>query len=174
MKGDFEMAGIMEIGKGLVSGIKTLLTGAVGDRIAGILDRVAPEKLSEAEKARIKMEVDAVEHEQRIEIIEKIQDEVAAFYQLIKDLEGTAKDLMQFGFLGKVVIFLRGIQRPLFGFGTFVWDWIYFSTPGDYDPDKTKILLVINLLVLGFLFGERAIKNLTPVIMMIFTGKKSQ
>jgi len=165
------MTGIMEIGKGLVSGIKTLLTGKVGKSIEGILDRIVPTKLSDSEKAKIKMEIVQIEHEQQIEVMNMIQNETVEFNQRIKDLEGTARDLSQFGFFGKIIIFFRGVQRPLFGFGVFIWDWFYFSEPADFTSEQSKLLFVVNLLVLGFLFGERAVKNVAPIIGTVLAGK---
>jgi len=166
------MVDLISISKGLVSGVKTLLTGQVGKRIEGILDRIVPEKLSEAEKAQIRMEISEIEHEQQMEVLSMIQSETAEFNQRIKDLEGTAKDLSQFGFFGRVIIFLRGVQRPLFGFGVFIWDWFYFSEPADFTSEQSKLLFVVNLLVLGFLFGERAVKNVAPIIGTVLAGKK--
>ena len=92
---------------------------------------------------------------------------------LIRDLEGTAKDLLGVPVLGHVMLFLRGRQRSLFGVFTLVMDWLVFSGVWVLD-DGTRIevtFFAINVLVLGFLFGERAVKNVMPVLERSF-GKK--
>lgn len=81
-------------------------------------------------------------------------------------LEGTAADLKSLAYFGPLVIFARGCQRPIWGFGTLYMDFMVFG--GDWVIEEgtrqDSAFLVINLLVLGFLFGERAVKNLAPLI----------
>lgn len=95
--------------------------------------------------------------------------------QRIREQEGTASDLKSIPILGHIVLFLRGVQRPAWGFFTMYLDyeWLVSSTDTYTDQQQTA-LIVINILVLGFLFGERTIKNLTPLILQVFGSKKRE
>ena len=88
------------------------------------------------------------------------------FNQRIKDLEGTAADLKAIPILGHIIIFVRGSQRPIWGGFTLFADYMTFSRGWDLsqDPELKSMLFAINVLVLGFLFGERAVKNVLPFI----------
>lgn len=95
------------------------------------------------------------------------------FNNRVKDLEGTASDLSHFK-LGKLVLFFRGLQRPLWGFFVMFLDWQIFAENWTI-KEGSKIemaFFIINFLVLGFLFGERAVKNVGPLVAQMF-GKKS-
>jgi hypothetical protein len=76
---------------------------------------------------------------------------------------------------GRIVLFARGAQRPVWGFATLWMDmeW-FFGSNHTFDEQQQTALIVINTLVLGFLFGERAVQNLTPMIVQVFAKKKSQ
>nr|VFJ94217.1 MAG: hypothetical protein BECKLFY1418A_GA0070994_103813 [Candidatus Kentron sp. LFY] len=101
--------------------------------------------------------------------IAKEQDE--EFNSRIKELEGTAIDLKHFGFFGKIIIFLRGLQRPLWGYFVIYMDykvlsgeWKLFHLNKDNQYiDIEPAFWIINFLVLGFLFGERAMRNVLPL-----------
>ena len=86
-------------------------------------------------------------------------------------MEGTAKDLQQFGVLGKIVVFARGMFRPLFYYCVAFWDWVYFTSGDPWTEQQQTLLLSINLIVLVFFFGERAIKNLAPLFTRLMAPK---
>jgi hypothetical protein len=115
----------------------------------------------------------ARQHE--LQLVALAQQEQQAFDDRIKEMEGTAKDLQQFGWLGKIVIFLRGMQRPLWGFFVLYLDYMVFignkwptvgmqQGPENVGLDFKSAFWIINFLVLGFLFGERAMRNVLPLI----------
>jgi len=97
--------------------------------------------------------------------------------QKINEHEGTANDLKQFGFLGRVILFLRGCQRPIWGFFALVLTWHVVTGIMSAElklPESERlsymlllILMLIDLLVLSFLFGERALKNLLPFALQL-------
>jgi hypothetical protein len=95
------------------------------------------------------------------------------FNKRISDLEGTASDLKSIPIIGPILLFLRGAQRPFWGFATIYLDYQVFSKGWNLDPGSQagSAFYVINLLVLGFLFGERAIQNVLPY-MTQFKGTK--
>lgn len=80
--------------------------------------------------------------------------------------EGTAQDLLNMPILGKCILFARGAQRPVWGFATLAMDfmWFFGDYPHEFNEQQQTTLIIINSLVLGFLFGERAVLNLTPLI----------
>jgi hypothetical protein len=80
-------------------------------------------------------------------------------------LEGTASDLKALPILGPIMLFLRGSQRIVIGFGTIYMDYMVFSAAWKLsDGVQNNAFFMINLLVLAFLFGERALKNVAPLI----------
>lgn len=98
--------------------------------------------------------------------------------------EGTAKDLLQMPFIGRAIIAARGAQRPVWGFATLYFDYVLFVkgevpaamlntvvtegvTNTSMNVEALGLIYMINFLVLGFLFGERTLKNLEPLIIKI-------
>jgi hypothetical protein len=130
-----------------------------------------PPDLNPQQKAEIELNIQNLLHEKEKEANRALAEANTQLNQRIAEQEGTAKDLMQFGWLGRVVVFLRGMQRPAWGFGTFLIDYQWFFSTTSFTDRQEQTLLVINLLVLGFLFGERAVKNLTPLLVKILGAK---
>lgn len=105
--------------------------------------------------------------------------EQAEHHRFTAEMEGTAKDLMAIPVLGHIMLFLRGAQRVIWGFGA-LWmtfmvlsgSWSFSMTvqgpAGDTlavsDTQKMFLFICIDLLVLATLFGERALRNLLPII----------
>ena len=91
----------------------------------------------------------------------------------IREQEGTAADLKTIPYIGGLIIFMRGMQRPLWGYATLYMDWMWFSGGfPELNEQQQTALIVINVLVLGFLFGERTMQNLTPLILKVFGNNK--
>ena len=82
----------------------------------------------------------------------------------IASLEGTASDLKSVPVLGTIMLFIRGSQRPAWGFATMYFDYCVFATGQVFSNTALLILAAVNLLVLSFLYGERAVKNVMPLI----------
>ena len=87
--------------------------------------------------------------------------------QFILEYEGAAKDYKDIPFIGPIILLFRGLIRPMFTVAVGYWDWIYFTTALVWAPEKVKLLTAINLLVLVFWFGERAVKNSGIVQLLI-------
>ena len=88
-------------------------------------------------------------------------------------LEGTAADLKAMPVLGPIMLFLRGCQRPAWGFGTLYIDFRVFE--GTWKLQEGPIesaFWIVNFLVLGFLFGERAVQNMAPFISQMLAARK--
>jgi hypothetical protein len=135
------------------------------DTIVGLIDKALPDKMSEKERADITMAMQKLEFDQKIALQDSWNKESNSFRDFTNQHEGSASDLIQLGFAGKILLGLRGIQRPIWGFGTLFIDYKVFSglwlVP---DPTMMTIIYAINLIVLSFLFGERAIKNVMPLV----------
>lgn len=158
-----------------MSKLLSFITGGIGPEIVkevgGFIKDRFPAKLSEADQAAIQIKLTEIANAQLNHAAELAHKEQAEFNTRIKEMEGTASDLKTIPILGPIVLFLRGVQRPFWGFGTFYFDYKWFTAADSYDEQQQTALIVINMLVLGFLFGERAIKNLEPLIVKVFAKK---
>jgi hypothetical protein len=100
-----------------------------------------------------------------------IADEVAVTDRAAR-LEGTAGDLKAIPYLGPILLVLRGAQRPIIGYGVMYVDYMTFS--GIWKLPDGPILnawFATNILVLAFLFGERAIRNVAPLLTDLLAAK---
>lgn len=90
-----------------------------------------------------------------------------------KSLEGTATDLLQAGLLGRAVIFVRGAIRPAVTIGLGYVDVMVFSNRWQLPPDSAtdSAFWIVNAVVFGFWFGERALQNAAPVLAQVM-GKR--
>lgn len=131
--------------------------------VGDVVDRFVTTKDEKEEMKRMMAEL---VHRQEMELQKFSLEAEQEFNQRVKDLEGTAKDLNQAGWIGRVVLFIRGAQRPLWGYFVGVMDFMVFSgqwSLGD-NQQMESAFWIINFLVLGFLFGERAVKNVAPLV----------
>lgn len=159
------------------------LGGGVGETIVDTVKDYFPPRMSDAERMQIEEAIRQAAREHELQLIQLAQAEQQAFDQRTQQMEGTAKDLQQFGTLGKLVVFLRGMQRPIWGFFVLYLDYQVFingkwptvaneaSNIGEQGAGAANMALsfesafwMINFLVLGFLFGERAMRNVVPLL----------
>lgn len=148
---------------------KKIVDMAGGDIFSTIVDTAKdyfPPSMSDQEKSELQLKLSKAAHAQELSLLNATNHMEAEFNDRIKAMEGTAQDLKQFGLIGKVIVFLRGLQRPVYGFATLYLNYKVFA--GDWtmvtDSKQELAFFAINLLVLGFLFGERALKNVGPII----------
>jgi hypothetical protein len=140
---------------------KKLLDGVTGGFVSTAVDTFKdyfPPDMSPGQKADQQMDDAAITAEE-------------VLTNRIAQLEGTASDLKSVPFVGPLVLFLRGLQRPLWGYATLFMDYMWFSEWPTLTSKQESALMAINILVLGFLFGERAIKNVMPLITKLFEAK---
>lgn len=141
-------------------------TGGMGGRVMDIVDRQFPGKLSPQEKAELKLAFDRLEHEQEKELNKAAQEASEALNRRVSEYEGTAADIKSMFVVGPLIILIRSMFRPLASYTTIYLDFVYFTSGGAKFPEGSDgLLLAINLIVLGFWFGERTIKNLMPLFM---------
>lgn len=124
----------------------------IGDLLGRVIDKIAPDKMSEAEKAQLK-----VEAEKALRSDEFDTDE--AFRKFVLAYEGAATDMP------KSIQVIRGLVRPLITYVTngffFYIVWLWF-TGGSADlPENSdmaiKLVFAVTLLVDGFWFGEKMV-----------------
>ena len=157
-------------------GILSKLTSFVGGSLfkeikEGVMSYFPPD-MSPQEKAEASLQIERFLHEKEKEANKVLAEASASLDKRIAEQEGTASDLKSMPFLGRPILFLRGVQRPVWGFATLVIDFKWFFGTYTFSEQQETALIVINLLVLGFLFGERTVLNLTPLIMKVFGNNK--
>lgn len=133
-----------------------------------------PPDMSPQQKAEAELKVERLLMEKQAKANEFLRQSAAQLDKRIAEQEGTAQDLKSIPILGHIVLFARGSQRPIWGFATLWMDAQWFFGNYSFTDRQETALIVINTLVLGFLFGERAVQNLTPMIVQVFgKGKKN-
>jgi hypothetical protein len=153
---------------------KKLLNGVTGGFVSTAVDTFKdyfPPDMSPGQKADLALKTKQLEAniQQQMDDAAITAEEVLT--SRIAQLEGTASDLKSVPFVGPMVLFLRGLQRPLWGYATLFMDYMWFSEWTTLTSKQESALMAINILVLGFLFGERAIKNVMPLITKLFEAK---
>lgn len=170
------------------------VSGGVGGKIVEAVAAHFPPSMSEKEKEQMKLAIAQASRQYELELLKIAQEEQEAFNLRIKDLEGTASDLNNAGWAGRIILFLRGAQRPIWGFAVLFMDIMVFSgkwklvgataieqvaqsaqtTSIITNFDLQSAFWVINFLVLGFLFGERAMRNVIPFFQKRFQSGSTQ
>lgn len=151
------------------------VSGGMGGKIVDAVSSHFPPNMSEAEREQVKMAIAQATRDYELQLLQLGQKEAEAFNNRIKDMEGTASDLNAAGLLGRIILFMRGAQRPIWGFAVLYLDFMVFSgnwkvagssvsisDNGMASFDLQSAFWMINFLVLGFLFGERAMRNVMP------------
>ncbi|AUR90884.1 hypothetical protein NVP1151O_43 [Vibrio phage 1.151.O._10N.222.46.B1] len=157
---------------GVFSSIGKVLSGGFVEEAFAAVKEYFPPDLSPEQQANIKLSLENLAIKKQAQIDKAADEAERNLNDRIAKHEGTAKDLLSLPIIGRVVIFARGCQRPLWGFFTMYADLMWFGGDWGVLTDlQGKALLIINFLVLGFLFGERAIKNVMPLVDQYF-GKK--
>lgn len=147
--------------------------GGLGGKIIDFVGGRWPEKMSQEDKAKIEMAITEAARSYELQLLEKAGEEEQRFNDRIKQMEGTASDLKSFGWFGDIIIFLRGAQRPIWGYVVIAMDIMVYSGRWHIPDDEQmkSAFWIINFLVLGFLFGERAVKNIIPLV-STYLGRK--
>lgn len=124
----------------------------IGSLLDKILDKVAKDKVDDATMERLHQEA------QRM-LSDEGQEDLQAFYNFIIDYEGKASEH------GRFIQWLRGSVRPIltYVFSAFfiyiVFTWITGEDLPEGSLTAVKLVFGINILTLGFWFGERAIER---------------
>lgn len=134
-----------------------------------------PPEVTPEKRLELQAKLNEIELLKTRQIDQAIADAETRLTERIAMTEGSAQDLRAIPFVGPAVLFLRGLQRPIWGYATLYGDAMWFMGRWQLSQQQESALWVINFLVLGFLFGERAIQNVAPLIGEIMakrTGSK--
>lgn len=156
----------------LIDKVASLFGGGLVDSVIKTVEKYLPPDMSPSEKAAMEIELQRMAFEKQKQADAMIADAERRVTERISLLEGTATDLRSIPFIGPIMLFMRGAQRPVWGFAVLYADMMWFSGRwGVMTAQQESALWVINLLVLGFIFGERAVANLAPVISDIMSRR---
>ena len=150
----------------LLTKVTSMMGGGILDSVIDVAKSYFPPSMTDKEKAEAELAMMAVKADTELKLSGMMRDIQEMYENRIRDMEGTAGDLKTIPIIGPIIIFMRGMQRPVWGFSVLYLDCMVFS--GEWviadGSRQDTAFLIINLLVLSFLFGERAIKNLSPLI----------
>lgn len=152
----------------LLSKVADFVGGSLFKEIKETAMAYFPPDMTPQQKAEAELALTEALNERQLQANKMLTDAAAQLDKRISEQEGTAKDLAQMPILGRAILFLRGLQRPVWGFATLAMDWKWFFGTHTFTDQQQTAMIVINVLVLGFLFGERTIKNLEPLIIKVF------
>lgn len=157
----------MSIAK-LLSGVTNFLGGGIFKEIKETVLTYLPPDLSPLQKAEVELKISEMLAAKQAEANRVLSDAAAQLDKRIGEQEGTASDLNALGWIGRPIVFLRGVQRPAWGFATLWLDYKWIFSTNEFSQEQGLAMIIINVLVLGFLFGERAVLNLQPLIEKVF------
>jgi len=152
----------------LLSGIADFVGGSLFKEIKSTIQEYFPPNLTPIQKAQLEKDLQEFLHQKELEANKILNEAAAQLDKRIAEQEGTASDLREIPILGSIIIFARGAQRPIWGFSTLWMDFKWLFEGGTFTDQQQTAMIVVNILVLGFLFGERTIKNLEPLLIKVF------
>ena len=156
----------------LLSKLTSFVGGSLFKELKETITQYFPPDITPLQRAELECRMTEFLHQKELEANRILNDAAAQLDKRIAEQEGTAQDLKGVPIVGTLVLFLRGLQRPVWGFFTMWLDFHWFTTSPGYDEQQQTALMVVNTLVLGFLFGERTLKNLEPLIVKVFGAKQ--
>lgn len=131
-----------------------------------------PPEITPEKRLEIQLKLDEAEAVKQRQINDALAESERMITERVTLLEGSAQDLRAIPVIGPLVLFLRGLQRPLWGYGTMYADSMWFMGLWTLSERQESALWVINFLVLGFLFGERAVQNVAPLLSELMKNKR--
>jgi hypothetical protein len=147
------------------AGLAEIATGGLGKTIIDTIKEYFPPEMTAEQRANISLAATQLELQKAREFSDAQHRAEEALNARIAMYEGTAADLKGIPLLGALMLFARGSQRPVWGFATMLLDYQVFSGAWKLEGDIiTNAFWIVNFLVLGFLFGERAVTNVMPFI----------
>lgn len=158
----------------LLSKLTDIVGGSLFKEVKDTVMAYWPPDASPEQRAQMEIKLAEIAAAKTLAANNAIAEAERGLTDRIATLEGTASDLRAVPIVGPLVLFLRGLQRPVWGYATLYADGMWFMGKWVLNQQQESAMWVINMLVLGFLFGERAVQNLTPFIteMMQARAKK--
>lgn len=158
----------------LLTSITDIIGGSLFKEAKEIVMAYWPPDASPEQKLEIQAKLNELELSKQHQLDLAVADAEQRITDRIALTEGSAQDLRAIPVIGPIVLFMRGLQRPIWGYATLYGDAMWFMGRWDLGEQQQSALWVINFLVLGFLFGERAVQNVAPLIADIMTKKRAQ
>lgn len=159
----------------ILSKITDLIGGGLVSSVMDTVKAYLPPGMTPQQEAELRLELDKLAFEKQKQADAVISEAEKAVTERISLLEGTATDLRALPVVGPVMLFLRGAQRPVWGFATMWADGMWFSGQwGVLSQQQESALWLINMLVLSFLFGERAVSNLAPIVSEMLSKRQAK
>jgi len=121
-----------------------LLVKPALDLVSNVYDRIFPDK-EQAQKAKQAFMAESAKLEQA---------ETKEFHDFIVAYEGDGANVHP------VLQVLRGSVRPVLTYGLVILYGYGFINPTEFTPQNMQSLFQLNLISLGFWYGERALNNL--------------
>lgn len=147
-------------------------TGGLGQQVVELVKAYLPPDMPPEKRVELQQAAERLEIERLRAVAEAQLAAEEAINKRVAEYEGTAVDLKGIPVLGPFMLFLRGSQRIVIGYGTMVLDAKVFSGAWALqDPQIVATFYIANFLVLGFLFGERALQNVVPYIKDLIIAK---
>jgi len=144
------------------------INGNLFSEIKDLIVAYLPPEMTDKERLEYELKMQTELSRLQMEANDQLNSASKALDKRIAEQEGTATDLKAMPVLGKIMLFLRGAQRPFWGYATLYMDFLWFFEIEPLTAQQEKALLIINVLVLGFLFGERTLINLEPLLTKLF------
>jgi len=156
-----------------LDGLTNIVGGGLFKEVKDVVMAYFPPDMPPEKKAELQFKLDMLDAQKTKDLNNAIADSEKSLNDRVAIYEGTASDLKTIPYLGAVMLFLRGGQRIIFGYGTIYLDFMVFSKHWPVEDETLKSAFwIVNLLVLGFLFGERAVKNVMPLIIEMVKNSK--
>lgn len=156
-----------------LTGLTDLLGTSLFKEVKDAIKEYWPPDISPKERLEAQIRIDAAETAKLQQINAALAESERMITERVTLLEGSAQDLRAIPLIGPLVLFLRGLQRPLWGYGTMYADCMWFMGQWRLNEQQESALWVINFLVLGFLFGERAVQNIAPLITEMMAKRRA-
>ena len=131
------------------------------------IDHFFPPSMSEKDKEEMKQKMNMF-------VATEARTESSEFRNFVLAYEGSASDYTKFPIIGPIVMLLRGFVRPGITYLTAYFDFVYFTDVTiKFTPEQSKLLAIINVIVLVFWFGERVLVNtgLMDALVKVFEKK---
>lgn len=157
----------------LLAKLSEIVGGSLFKEAKEVIMAYWPPEVPPEKKLELQARLNEIELAKSRQIDQAIADAEQRLTERISMTEGSAQDLRAIPVVGPAVLFLRGLQRPIWGYATLYGDAMWFMGDWSLNGQQESALWVINFLVLGFLFGERAIQNVAPLIGEIMDKRKS-
>lgn len=152
--------------------IASFLTGGFGVKLLDTVKGYFPPSMSDKEKTDLELVIMKATQAQEVQLLALAQSADAEFYSRIKDMEGTAAEIKGIPFIGPAIVVVRSMLRPFISIFVVLLDYQIFSGAWAWNVELKPVFVALNILVLGFWFGERMVKNVMPLFTKFMESKK--